>query len=275
MAAGAYFDEESFSFTIDGEEVSYLQAKGASAAIARDSGANLSIIIQQLQNDVITLQEAYDSFKRETKLLHMAEYALANGGIDQVTDWGPVERIIEEQWNGNDEWPGLRSFFEDVAFGRYGTQQLSPAVLSRGLNYANAGRETYENQRLAARMNLYELDAKRLMGGVETHCQDCPNWARLGWIEAAVMHARYAIGMSRCKVGCYCVIVTRRAAVDVANAVGKNAVLALMQTVAKAGAGAAGALVAALALMRYSSNNPTAFRFALSLLLGALEPRRN
>ncbi|MBW3636491.1 MAG: hypothetical protein KY445_08515 [Armatimonadetes bacterium] len=269
----ATFDDERFGYSIDGESVDLLTAKGASAGIAREAKANLSILIQRLQNEQSSLQEADDGFKRETKMLHMAEHALAHGGVDQVKDWAPVEAIVAEQWNGNEDFPGLCRFFEDIQNGRYGTQTLSSGVLSRGLQYANAGRATYENERLAAQMRLRDLEAKRVTGAPETHCDDCPAWARLGWIEAAVMYERYAIGMSSCNVACYCVIVTRRAAIDAAQAVGWRALLPLLQSAARV-AGSGAAIAGALALFRYAGNNPRAVSFALELLMRVLETRR-
>lgn len=261
----ATFDDGGFGFRIDDEAVDVLTAKGASAGIAREAKANLSILAQRLQNEQITLQEAYDGFKRETKLLHMAEFALANGGIEQVKDWSPVEQIVAEQWSGNEDFPGLRRFFEDIQNGRYGTQTLSSGVLSRGIQYANAGRATYENQRLAAQMAQVDLEAKRVMGGAESHCENCPNWARLGWIDAPEMYDKYPIGASTCSVQCYCVIVTRRVAVDVKRVVGWASLLPLLQISAKAAGGGAAA-AGAFFLFRYLGNNPAAVRLGLEYL---------
>ncbi|RYG58571.1 hypothetical protein EON80_26865 [bacterium] len=298
----AVFDDETFGFRIDDEVVSALEAKGASAAIARDSQSNIAILMQRLQSDIVLnggiskstreIQDTYDAFKRETKLMQMAEFALANGGIDQVTDWTRAEEIIAEQWNGNDDFKGARAFFEDIEKGRYGTRTLNNAGVARGLAYTSSGRLTYENERLAARMQKVELEAKRETGGVERHCGDCPSWAALGWIAAADMFEKYAIGMSRCVYNCYCVIVTRKksprtlkdmvakALKDTEEAekkslakahwyglptVLKAAAIIASQDNAKRAASFGVALVTVIGLFKYS-RNPRAATYALGLL---------
>jgi hypothetical protein len=290
----AVFDDETFGYAIDGVEASPLLVKGASAAIARDSASTLSILIQRLQNAVVEkggiakaereILETYLSFQREIKLMQMAQFAIANGGIEQVKDWSRAEEIIAEQFSGNDVFPGLRSFFEDISRGRYGTQKLSNQVLARGIAYAASGRLTYENERLAAQMRLRPLEARRRQGGVERHCSDCPRWALLGWIEAVEMFAKYAIGMSSCVYNCYCVITTRR---KTDRRVGQkepdpedestknghwNALPAALQAAAIKGSHAkqiaayGGVLGTIFVLFKYASRSPAAMNYALGMM---------
>jgi hypothetical protein len=207
------WDADNFSYVVDGEEVDALAAKGASAAVASEANANIRVLSDRLQAGQISLQEWYDGMKRETKMLHMAQAALARGGFEQMRpkDWERVEQIVAAQWNGvEDAFPGLRSFAEDIRNGRYGNAPLSSGVLARAGQYADAGRATYENERLVARMETGPREAKRVRGFADS-CRDCIMWAALDWISAEEMLAKYPIGASVCGARCWCVIVTRAA----------------------------------------------------------------
>jgi hypothetical protein len=274
----ATFDESSFQFKIDGAEVDALAAKGASDTLARDAQARMAVIIARLESGTISLQEGYDAAKRETKFLHLGEYALAHGGIDQVTDWSGAEAIIAEQWSGNEDFAGLRGLFEDIEKGRYGVNQLGRPVYGGGpsfqarLNaYSDAGRLTFENERLAARLEAGELLEAKAVTGASDHCPECMARAALGWIEAHRMYNDYPIGASRCGPNCYCVIVTRRAAIDEANAIGWHALPAAIGKVSKVAAPVA---VGVLGLLQVARSNPALMRFLLELLVQALGGRK-
>lgn len=211
----AVWDDETFSYIIDGKAVSDVVAKGASAAVAKEANAAIRVLSDRLMSGTISLQEWYTGMKRETKMLHMAEAALSRGGFDQMRrqDWDRVEKIVADQWNGVEgKFPGLRRFAKDIERRRYGTQDaLHRSVLTRAGMYGDAGRVTYENERLAVRLETgKKLEAQRVKGAND-HCDDCIAWANLGWIDAGEMMAKYPIGASVCGGRCWCVIVTRPA----------------------------------------------------------------
>ena len=270
----AIFDDESSTFSIDGEEIEAFAVKGASDSLARDAQSRLSILTQRLQNGQISLQEFYGGAKRETKFLHMAEAALARGGFEQMRpqDWKRVESIVAEQWNGNDRFPGLRAFAEDIERGRYGRESLSRGFAARAQSYANAGRLTYENERLAARMEQHPLEARRVTGAAD-HCENCRDWAALGWIDADRMLNDYPIGASSCNSNCYCVIVTRRKATDTES--GRNELFRALENAASvAGKVVVPLVVSAFVLVRVARSSPALMRFVAELLAQSLGARK-
>lgn len=214
----ATWDADRFTYSIDGAVVADITAKGASDALAQQANANIRVLADRLMANTITLQEWYTGMKKETKILHMAEAALARGGFDQMRemDWLRVEKLVAQQWEGIEgKFPGLRSFATDIRDGRYGKgENLERGFLSRSGMYGDAGRLTYENERLAMRIESgVRLEAKRVKGAND-HCPDCIAWADLGWIDALEMMAKYYIGASVCGGRCWCVIVTRPAQAD-------------------------------------------------------------
>jgi hypothetical protein len=261
-AAAAEWNAETWAYLISGEEVEEIVAKGGSAGIANEFNARIRIASQRLQDGTIEVGEWYEEMKRETKLLHMAEYALSRGGISQVEDWTPVEEIVAEQWNGNDDFPGLRAFAEDIVRGRYGAGRLSQALLSRSAQYADAGRLTYENGRLRGRMEAQEIECRRVLGFLD-HCEECRAWAALGWIPAQVMYAHYRIGMSRCGANCWCILQSRRVADETAQ--GWSALGGAVRAAAQI-AGGLTAAAAALAILRNRRASPALVLWILKRL---------
>ena len=227
----AIFDEVGSTYAIDGAAVEAVQVKGAAEAVIAQTQGEMAKLADRLAAGQIEVQEFYDSYKREIKYLHMANGALANGGFEQMGDaqWRRVEQIVEQQWSGVEgQFPGLYAFAQDVQNGRYGTQELRRGFHSRARAYANAGRATYENERLSARAEQYPLEARRVRGAAD-HCRSCNAWAALGWIDAQTMLREYPIGASECNVKCHCVIITRRATVEnqIANLVRSMVKLAI------------------------------------------------
>jgi hypothetical protein len=263
----ATFDEEEFLYSIDGQAVDELTAKASSQALSRQFKAQIRLYAQQLQNEQISLQDAYELSRREIKLLHMSEYALANGGIDRVEDWSRVEQIVEQQLNGMEgQYPGFRRFYEDIERGRYGKpgQPLSSEVLARQGAYANAGVATYENERLAARMRLYPMEARRIRGFLDS-CRNCIDWAALGWMDAETMYQHYPIASSICNVNCYCNIVSRRKRVNAEQSPYK-VLPAILTGLGRAGAATGGLAIGALVLLRIARSNPGLTLLVLRLL---------
>ena len=206
----ASYDEEELAYRIGGREVSALRQKGACEAIIRQSNANIRLLAERLQRGEFGVGEFYASLQRETKTLHMAQAALARGGIDRMTprDWGRVAEVVFEQWNGKTgKFPGLRAFAEDIARGRYGARpgELSSGVLDRAGMAAQAGRATYENERVTHASENGHEEGQRVLGAVD-NCPDCREWAGQ-WKPIDELEP---IGSSVCGVRCHCVIVTRR-----------------------------------------------------------------
>ena len=267
-------DEQLSGYSIDGADIEAVRVKGASDALAREADSNIRLVADRLQRGEIDAAEFYASMQREVKMLHMSQAALARGGVDAMrpADWKRVENIVAEQFGGVEgKFPGLRAFAKDVSRGRYGNAgELQEQVLDRAGMYADAGRGTFENERLAARMELYPLEAKRVRGALDG-CRDCVAWAGLGWIEAHRMQNDYPICASVCGARCHCVIVTRRAAIDEANAIGWHALPVAISRVAHVAAPVA---VAAYGLFQFARTNPALMRFLLELLAQALGGRK-
>ncbi len=213
-------DEQISGYTIDGADIEAVRVKGASDALAREADSNIRFIANRLQRGEIDAAEFYASMQREVKMLHMGQASLSRGGVDAMrpADWKRVENVVAEQFGGVEgKFPGLRAFAKDVSVGRYGNAgELQEQVLNRAGMYADAGRGTFENERLAARMELYPLEARRVRGALDG-CRDCVAWAGLGWISAEQMQSDYPIGNSVCGARCHCVIVTRRDRKSTAN----------------------------------------------------------
>ena len=201
---------QTMGYRVDGRAVSELRQKGATEAIVSQSNAQIRVIADRLQRGEIDVSEFYAAMQRETKTLQMASAALARGGVENMrpADWNRVENVIAEQWSGGEKFAGLRAFAEDIARGRYGQNagELGDAVLSRAGLYAQAGRATYENERVElARENGNTL-ARRVLGAADS-CVDCVSWASDEWRPIEEVEP---IASSVCGARCHCVIVTRR-----------------------------------------------------------------
>lgn len=246
----ATFDDGGFSYSVDGKEIEAQRVKGGADAIARAQKAEILLIGQRLQNEEISLQEAYDAAKREIKALHIAEAALARGGFENLreSDYAGISNIVAAQWNGVDgKFPGLRAFFMDIQNGRYGRETLGRGMTARLAQYAGAGRATYENERLRAQMQRFRMEARRVRGALDG-CVECIAWAGLGWIDADEMLEKYPIGDSRCGGNCGCVIVTRRTKNNLKREAFFSAVADLLKFAGK-GAAAAAAATAVVSLV--------------------------
>ena len=200
---------QTMGYRVDGRAVSELRQKGATEAIVSQSNAQIRVIADRLQRGEIDVSEFYAAMQRETKTLQMASAALARGGVENMrpADWNRVENVIAEQWSGGEKFAGLRAFAEDIARGRYGQNsgELSDAVLSRAGLYAQAGRATYENERVELARESGNTLARRVLGASD-NCDDCVAWASDEWRPIEEVEP---IASSVCGARCHCVIVTR------------------------------------------------------------------
>lgn len=183
----------------------------AESVTANMKRGEISRLIQQLAAKTITTDEFYAGMKETVKNGQMAAMAVARGGWGEVrpADWGRLEPSIFEQYNGNDKFPGLRKFAEDIKSGRYGTDQLMQGAWSRAAAYAESPRQVYENEHVLARQEAGHEEAIRLLAAVD-HCADCLEWAAMGWIPIDEMLGSYAIGVAACGSRDHCRIATRR-----------------------------------------------------------------
>lgn len=196
-----------FEFTADGQPVPPSIVKGAAEVAVVNYRAEMQRLGEGLsdRNNVLSW---YQAMRQQIKGLVISEGALARGGWEQMrpADYRALEPIVER------EFTYLRAFAEDVVSGKYGPiPSQNNRFLQRVAQYANAGRSTYENERVKAQSeNLGgDTESKRLLGG-SAHCDDCLSWAGLGWIPTERMLRDYPVGASKCRSACHCVIITRR-----------------------------------------------------------------
>jgi hypothetical protein len=121
----------------------------------------------------------------------------------QPDDWTRAERAIETQ----------QGFFRNFAAeASAGALTLSAAFIARSGMYALAGFSTYENNVVerefnSANVNLY----RRVLDVSAENCEDCINFARLGWQTRAQLPE---IGDSICRVRCRCHFVFKTGTLD-------------------------------------------------------------
>jgi hypothetical protein len=210
-------DAQNSGYKIGSTDIETVRVNGASDAVAREANAGIRVLADRLQRGEIDAAEFYSQMQHEVKMLHLGQAALARGGIDAMRpeDLKRVENIIERQFGGVEgKFPGLRAFAEDIAGGRYGNAgELSEGVLNRAGMYADAGRGTYENERVAlARENGHD-EAHRIAGAAD----NCPTCARENGVWKPIDEV-VPIGDSECGARCFCVIVTRKSSDESSNA---------------------------------------------------------
>jgi len=180
--------------------------KACAESVIAESRFVISDLSLKLQQGAISLDDWYAGMKAATKDLHTANAALARGGWDEMRlrDYARVENIVADQWNGVEgKFPGMRAFAEDVKAGRYGDTLEKNGFLNRAGQYADAGRATYENERVELAKERGHLFGKRILAALD-HCPTC--LAEGGVVRP--IDEIVAIGDSECGARCGCVVVS-------------------------------------------------------------------
>lgn len=226
------YSRADLAYLLNGKPVSAAYTKGSCEAAIQHVRFLISDVSLKLQQGSIDIATWYAAMKEHTKMLHMAEAALARGGWDNMSqaDWRKVEQKIFNQWagvgeppfKGRGEFPGLRRFAEDVERGRYGTvaqavtdatgKIITPArvlngqVTRRAGQYADSGKATYENTRLEVSAESGHDWGMRIAGNND-HCFTCQNENGVKRpINEVVLIGDSECGGSKCN----CILVTGR-----------------------------------------------------------------
>lgn len=179
--------------------------KAGAEAVVDEARFRMTELVHRLQRHEIDIDVFYLETKRQVKLLHTAQAALARGGWDQMrpADYARVADEVGRQFGF------LRERVEVAAKGAYGPDYTRRGFEAHIGQYADAGRSTYENTRLQVLKEGGAVEAQRIRAATDG-CEDCIAWADLGWIPIEDMESNYPIGSGACRNNCHCVIVTRR-----------------------------------------------------------------
>lgn len=208
MTQFASWDRSKLAYVLDGRGVPQIGVKASAEAVVAEARAQIRVLTDRLQGGQISLSEWYEQMQAATKAMHGAEIALARGGWDNMrpSDWERASQSVLNQWEGVEgKFPGLRSFAEDAARGRYGQGLESGAMNVRAQMYAEAGRAAYENERTAVHQESGYRYATRLAGAVD-HCPTCQAENDVKREIDEVVE----IGDSECGPNCHCVLIYSR-----------------------------------------------------------------
>lgn len=139
----------------------------------------LQELMQQLDQQVITLPQWQRQVAALIKRLHLAQYILGRGGIRQTTpaDFLEVARILKA------EYRYLDGFARDLAAGRLSLAQAS----ARARLYLAKTRLSYwSGQRRAQDQGPMPTEMRRLLAPVD-HCRECVLYAQAGWVPLGAL----------------------------------------------------------------------------------------
>lgn len=198
------------AYKLNGRQMRAQLPQGAADAVAQEAKARLGIIATRIQAGEITLRQGKAEAKYLSKIMVMAEKALARGGWDQMrpADWKAAEKDVLELWEGRGgKYPdgGIVKVFDDAARGYFGPQ------LDRGnFNYwmqrpANQGHAIYNNERTALHKETGFVYATRLMSAVD----NCPTCIAED-DKKVLIDDVVPIGQSECRDSCRCEIIYSR-----------------------------------------------------------------
>lgn len=168
--------------------------------VAATTGRLVTLTRQRLDGTLDTLAWR-SAMQAELRSAHVAQTALAHGGLGQLT---PSAR----GWVGSElraQYDYLAGFALDLAQGTVSEAQ----ALARATLYADATLGTYRaaEQRVEAAQGPREC---RNVLGAAQHCEECPRLSARGWVPLAEMPAP---GRRSCGPRCRCTLEYRPAAV--------------------------------------------------------------
>lgn len=171
---------------------------------------------RDLRDGSIALAEWQLTMERGIKSAHIVATALAVGGWDRLTP--PILSTIAGQVR--EQYAFLAKFAQQIATGE---QRLDGRFLQRVKLYAEAGRGTYENFKLAA-AQIAGKQYVRSVRHARDSCKGCLEQEALGWIP--VGDSRFIpIGRRNCIWFCKCTLETA----SLEDLIATGAVAAMMQ----------------------------------------------
>lgn len=210
MAQTVQWSPRNLVYTLNGRKMKAQVVTGAADAVAQEAKARLGVIATRIQAGEITLKQGKAEAKYLTKIMVMAEKALARGGWDQMrpADWKAAEADVLRIWEGSKgKFPdgGIVKVFEDASRGYFG-----PNLDRGGFNYwmqrpALQGHAVYNNTRTELHKESGFVYATRLMSAVD-NCPTCiAEDDKKRPIDEVV-----PIGDSPCRESCRCEIIYSR-----------------------------------------------------------------
>lgn len=140
-------------------------------------------------------------FRQELKEEHIRQYLLGRGGLEQMTqaDWGSVGGMLREQYRY------LDGFYREILDGNLSEAQIA----ARCRMYTNSAREAFERAQARVARDSGMDEVIWIVDASAENCEDCLDFASLGWQPAADDPYGGAIpgsGATKCLTSCLCVL---------------------------------------------------------------------
>jgi hypothetical protein len=183
----------------NGRMVSMSSVRDALESVMEASAARMNAVTQSLIDGNISLASWQTEMMQNIKLSHTAATASSAGGWAQTTpaEWGRAGQLIRGQYEY------LRNFAGQIADG---SQALDGRALVRADMYGQAPRGTFEEIYRFSMIDAGYDEGRRVLGQAD-HCEDCIDYAWMGWMPAEDVPE---IGNSQCLTNCHCTIEYRR-----------------------------------------------------------------
>ena len=200
MANIVTYDPATGTYFVNGAVASAALVRAAAQAAVQTAQGTISSLSLQFQQGAIGYQVWYDAMQLEIANMAAAQTALARGGFASMdaAAWQRAVDVANRQL----------TYFDNFAAQVQSTGIFGQRELNRAAMYADAGRSTYENERVTSQKGMGATEAQRVLGAADS-CVDCLAWESLGWIPIEDMETLYPISASVCKINCFCSIVVR------------------------------------------------------------------
>ena len=200
MASVVTYDPTTGNYLVNGAVASAAAVQAAAQAAVQTAQGTISSLSLQFQQGAINYQAWYSGMQIEIANMAAAQTALAHGGFASM-DAAAWQRAVDVANN-------QLAYFDNFAAQVVPPAPFGQRELNRAAMYADAGRATYENERMTTQKGMGATEAQRVLGASDS-CPDCIAWEALGWIPIEDMESDYPIGASVCLVNCFCSIVVR------------------------------------------------------------------
>lgn len=180
---------------IKGERVEYAVGRLEGRTVKTMDG-----LATDLRSGAISLRQFQTEAAKLLKDAHVAAYALARGGREQVTDddRARARNYVYRQLEY------LRQFGEDVESGK---QKLDGSLSRRARMYGEAVHSTFENVSAFSHESEGFNEVRSVLGRAD-HCPSCVAEAAKGWVPIGGV---LPIGERECLAGCHCTLEFRKA----------------------------------------------------------------
>lgn len=203
---GAYVDKR-------GRIVSDIRVRRAIDDYLEKKSKAVRDLAEQLQQGRIDLPTWQRSMEREISKIHLANMAAAHGGKDRLTKshFGSVGQLVRQELEGLKEWDpepdpkkkkkagGLNAFASAI---QNGDIPMDGRFVARAMQYAQAGRHTYEVER-KKRAVAAGMTQGRSVRHHSDSCAGCVRQANAGW---QLIGDIIPPGERNCKRYCKCTI---------------------------------------------------------------------